>query len=902
MVGETISHYKVLEKIGEGGMGVVYRATDTKLNRDVALKILPEQFASDSQRMARFQREAEVLASLDHPNIGQIYGIEEAGQTKALVLQLIEGPTLAERIAQGPIPVEEALKIALQVAEGLEAAHEKGVIHRDLKPANIKITPEDQVKILDFGLAKAFEVAGPDSSLTQSPTLTNAATQAGVILGTAAYMSPEQAKGKAVDKRADIFSFGAVLYEMLTGRRTFEGEDVADTLASVLKSDPEWRALSAKTPAVIERLLRRCLTRDVHKRLRDVGEVRITIEEYLEDPSAGIAQPVAEVVQAAAQSKLPWFAATALVSILIAGVAAWNLKPEAPGTVTRFSHVLPEGQRFTGLNRTLVAISPDGSKMAYVANRQLHVRAMDAPDSTSIPGTYELPAAPFFSPDGQWIGYWSRRDAQLKKIAVSGGASVTLSDASTPFGAPVWGTDNMIIWSQIDGIMRVSANGGTPEVLISNPGTIGSPQMLPGGSRLLVTRHFNAPASDEIVVHFLESGEQKVLFAGTSPRYVSTGHIVYAVDDVLFAVPFDLDTLEVVGGAVAMVEGVRLPPAQYAVSDSGSLVFVPGGAARSELTLALVDRNGQVKRLNVPSKEYLSPRISPDGRRVAVQTTGADGSQIWTYDLSGETAIQRLTLESNNYRPIWTPDGERITFASDRDGTTSIYWQAADGSGLPERLTTAEEGTYHWPDSWSPDGNTLVFRMESNAAGAPNNIANEMDIWTVPFDGGVPGEPEVFSARTFPFQESGAAFSPDGRWLAYAGGDATMLDFEIYVEPFPPTGERRLVSRAQGIMPLWSRDGQELFYRTVNQTGDTPQTLRKINVSTKPAFTFTTEETVQIGEFMSFGYYRSFDVTPDGERFLVVLPPQATDSDAPQPQINVVVNWFEELKERVPVP
>ena len=345
MVGTTISHYKVLEKIGEGGMGVVYRATDTKLNRDVALKILPEQFASDSQRMGRFQREAQVLASLSHANIGHIYGIEDAGATKALVLELIEGPTLADRIAQGPIPVEEALKIALQITEGVEAAHEKGIIHRDLKPANIKITPEGQVKILDFGLAKALEGEVPPTDISHSPTLSQAATQAGVLLGTAAYMSPEQARGKPVDKRTDIWAFGVVLYEMLTGRRIFEGEDVTDTLASVLKSDPEWKALSAETPAVVRRLLQRCLMRDAQRRLRDIGEARITIEEYLADPSGGIVQPGSDAVQAPPQSKLPWVAAS-LVSVLIAGGTAWNLKPEVPGTVSRFSHVLPEGQRF----------------------------------------------------------------------------------------------------------------------------------------------------------------------------------------------------------------------------------------------------------------------------------------------------------------------------------------------------------------------------------------------------------------------------------------------------------------------------------------------------------------------------------------------------------------------------
>ncbi len=434
MVGTTISHYKVLEKIGEGGMGEVYRATDTKLNRDVALKILPQQFASDSQRMARFQREAEVLASLDHPNIGQIYGIEEAGQTKALVLQLIEGPTLAERIAQGPIPVEEALKIALQMAEGLEAAHEKGVIHRDLKPANVKITPEGQVKILDFGLAKALEgETPPDSSLSQSPTLTAAATQAGVILGTAAYMSPEQARGKPVDKRADIWAFGDVLFEMLTGRRTFEGEDVTDTLASVLKSDPEWKALSAETPAVVRGLLKRCLMRDVQQRLRDIGEARITIEEYLADPSDAMVQPIGDAFQTPPRRTPPWVVATFVLTAIVAIIVTWNLRPTEPRPVARFHHELPDGQVFTSRDRSVVAVSSDGSKIVYVANRQLYLRNLDQKEARPIQGTDENPSNPFFSPDGEWVAYLSRQNFQLKKIPIGGGGPVPESP-STRYG------------------------------------------------------------------------------------------------------------------------------------------------------------------------------------------------------------------------------------------------------------------------------------------------------------------------------------------------------------------------------------------------------------------------------------------------------------------------------------
>ena len=891
MVGTTISHYKVLEKIGEGGMGVVYRATDTKLNRDVALKILPEQFASDSQRMGRFQREAEVLASLDHPNIGQIYGIEEAGQTKALVLQLIEGPTLADKIAQGPIPVEEALKIALQMAEGLEAAHEKGVIHRDLKPANIKITPEGQVKILDFGLAKALEGETPPASeLSQSPTLTAAATRAGVILGTAAYMSPEQASGEVTDKRADTWPFGVVLFEMLTGRQMFTGKTVSHVLADVLRAEPDWNSLPASLHPRLRMLLERCLEKEVKDRLSGISDARVDIQKALADPSGVLVQPVAEVIQAAPQSKLPLVAATALVSILIAGFAAWNLKPEAPETVGRFYHVLPEGQQFSSTARIFVAVSPDGSRIVFGANQQLYIRAMDALDATPIPGTDEIPSNPFLSPDGQWVGYFSRRDGQLKKIAVSGGAPVTLSDAERPYGPPFWGTDDRIVWGQSEGIMRVSANGGTPELLISDPGenNLVAPQILPDGESVLLTQSLN-PGAGEIVLHSLESGEQKVLFAGVIARYVPTGHIVYTIDDVLFAVPFDLDTLEVVGGPVAMVEGVRAGPPQYVVSDSGSLVFVPGGVDRFERrTLALVDRDGEVELLNVPPREYLSPRLSPDGKTLAVQSVEESGNVIWVYDLSGDRQIQQLTFEGDNYLPVWTPDSQRITFSSDRDGTMSLYWMPADGSGVAERLTTAEQGTSHWTGSWSPDGELLVFIVIRTQA--------DRDIWTLSVD-----DRETQSLYDAPETiYMGAELSPNGEWLAYAAGPSGP-EVDIYVEPFPPTGARRRISQAGGFSPLWSPEGSELFYRPVSTTAGI--TLRSVDIVTEPAFAFSNEQTLSVQGFNVVGTYRDYDMSPDGERLLMVFPADQPDSGEPaRPQINIVLNWFEELKERVPVP
>ena len=891
MVGKTISHYKVLEKIGEGGMGVVYRATDTKLNRDVALKILPEQFASDSQRMARFQREAEVLASLDHPNIGQIYGIEEAGQTKALVLQLIEGPTLAERIAQGPIPVEEALKIALQMAEGLEAAHEKGVIHRDLKPANIKITPEGQVKILDFGLAKALEgETPPDTNLSQSPTLTAAATQAGVILGTAAYMSPEQARGENADQRADVWAFGIVLFEMLTGRRTFEGRTVSDVLAAVLAKEPQWDRLPPDLHPRLQLLLERCLAKELRDRYASVGDGRVDIQTVLVDPRGVLAQPVAEVVQASPQSKLPWVAA--VIVGIVAGVAVWNLKPEVPGPVSRFYHVLPEGQVFTNTGRALVAVSPDGSKMVYVANRQLYLRTMDTLESTPIPGTDENPTVPFFSPDGQWIGFISLSDGEIKKIPVSGGAPVTLAIPENPHGSPpVWGTDDMIVWSQLEGLMRVSTNGGTPELLIAGEAEVGlaRPQMLPDGESVLLTRDPGLPASGEVAVHSLESGEQKFLFAGVGARYVSTGHIVYTVDDVLFAVPFDLDTLEVVGGPVAMVEGVRGNPTQFAVSDSGSLVFVPSGVGvASERTLALVDRDGEVERLNVPPKQYLSPRLSPDGQTLVVQSVEDSENVLWVYDLTGDTAIQQLTFEGNNQRPVWTPDGQRITFSSERDGTMSLYWMPADGSGVAERLTTAEEGTNHYMGSWSPDGELLVFTVRALSGRA---------IWTLSVDDG-----ETQSLYDAPgTRYDGAELSPNGEWLAYQVQGPSGPEIDIYVEPFPPTGSRRRISQDGGLLPLWSPEGSELFYRPRSSTAEI--TLRSVDIVTEPAFRFSNEQTLPVEGFNVVPRYRDYDMSPDGERLLMVFPADRADSGEPsRPQINIVLNWFEELKARVPVP
>ena len=845
----------------------------------MALKILPEAFATDPDRLARFQREAHVLASLNHPGIAAIYGIEERDDTRALVLELVEGPTLADRISKGPIPLDEALPIAKQIAEALEAAHEAGVIHRDLKPANIKVREDGTVKVLDFGLAKALD-PNPTADPSQSPTLTAAATQMGVIMGTAAYMSPEQARGKPVDKRSDIWAFGAVLFEMLSGQRAFSGEAVTDVLAAVVRAEPEWNRLPATVNARLREVVERCLEKDAKNRWHDMADVRVDIQRGLSGANSGRVEPAASLARGVWQWKVISVAALALG--LLIGAVGWGLRPPEQRDTVRFSHVLTGRERFRAdNNNSRLAISSDGSRIAYSPGG-LSVRAMDALESTELVKGTEIPVAPFFAPNGEWLGYWSLTDRQLKKVPVNGGAPVALATTSQPSGTPFWGSDDTIIYAQVDGIFRVSANGGSPDLIVPGNG-LASPQILPDGQSIL----FSEATGDtpNVVILSLESEERHVVAQGVGQQYVSTGHLLYLREDALYAVPIDLETLAV-GVAVAMVEDVRSVPPQYAVSETGTLVSIPGQGFDLR-TLALVDRNGVVDRLDIQPARYLSPRLSPDGNRLAVQTSSADGtSDIWVLDsLRGDRPIRQLTTEGAiNFRPVWI-DGGRVAFGSDRDGEMGIYLQAADGSDVAERLTTAEDGSSHQPESWSPLHRTLSF-SEILRDGSSALI-------TVSLDSGA--TPESFYNDAGSVQRF-SAFSPDGNWIAYSSTETGT--FEVWVQPFPAgSGVKHRITQNGRAMPLWSADGGELFYRP-SPPGAAGFSLLSIEVTTEPRFAFTTERAVRAGNFVVEGGSRDYDITPDGQAFLVVV---RANEDAAPPQVNVVLNWHQELLERVPV-
>jgi serine/threonine-protein kinase len=896
-------------------MGQVYRAKDTRLKRDVALKILPDAFVGDPDRVARFQREAELLATLNHPNIAAIYGLEHADGLRALVLELVDGPTLADRIAQGPIPIDEALLIARQIADALEAAHEKGVIHRDLKPANIKMTADGQVKVLDFGLAKLLDAApaagqppGYSPGLTNSPTVTTPAmTMAGVILGTAAYMSPEQAKGRPADKRSDIWAFGCVLYQMLTGRRAFDGDDVSDTLAAVLRGDPNWAALPADVPVPIRTLAEACLRKDARQRISDVSAILFV----LDNQSRLTAPAISEAPPPRKRPGVVVLSAAVLVSAIVGILASrLNRPPEITRpVVTRFAITLPPDQQFTHNGNRIIDISPDGTNLVYVANKRLYLRSIAEFDARPIAGTEiseGLISGPMFSPDGQSVAYWVGDSANaggaLKRISLAGGTPSTLSRLAFPAGLN-WGPDGIVAGSRNNTIVRIPSSGGAPELLATaKEGTLCCPQLLPGGDAVLFTAtKLNADlnAADEdtrrLVVQSLKSGESKtILVGGTDGRYIPTGHIVYIAGTTLFAVPFDLGRREAMGRGVPLVENVsrRLfgelgRPVYATVSATGTLAYVSGAISR-DLAIELIDRAGHITALNDPRAAYAFPRISRDGKQLAVELDDDNGSNIWVRDMSDEGPFRQLTLAGNRNRfPVWSPDGQSIAFQSDRNGDAGLFEQRADGTGTVERLTRADRGTTHVPDSWSSNGQTLLFTVTQSDGTFTLSALSQADRKVVTLS-------DVRSTRYTP----AATFSPDGRWFAYTAseGDANPTSgAQIVVQPFPPTGARYPVAR--GLHPLWSPDGKELFYHRLPDTPDHMAVVRVTTQAGQPGFAFTTPASLTLRDmqYSQPGVPRNWDIMPDGYRFLGLSP-----RDAARGQIDVVMNWTEELKQRVP--
>ena len=885
--GTRIGSFEIAARLGAGGMGEVYRATDTKLGRDVAVKVVSQAFTYDPERAARFEREAQLLAALNHPHIAAIYGLEQADGSQFLVMELVEGETLAEKLAGGALPVDEALRVAGQIADALSAAHDKGIIHRDLKPANIALTAEGQVKVLDFGLAKAIE-GGPaigdrgSAERADSPTLTLAATQAGVILGTAAYMAPEQAKGKAADKRSDLWSFGCVLYEMLTGRRTFDGDDASDTMAAVLRAEPDWNALPAGMPPAIRLLLRRCLEKDRRARSVDAGAALFVLRE--------LSAPAAPSVQPATPAQSSWrrtaaYTVAALILMAGAALAAWLvLRPEAP-RVTRF--IASAGQvplSISGLNRDL-AISPDGTRIVYRAGNLplLHVREMDRLEGAPLAGT-ENSVEPFFSPDGRWIAFW--QGGFLRKVSVQGGPPANIASGIGQLLGGTWGRDDTIVYSSPAAVLfRVPAAGGTPMQipLGASDSARGHrwPRFLPNGRHLLVTRGQGVDQYTVIVLD-LETQEVRELFAGSDARYVSTGHVVFSVGGALQAARFDAGSLEASADRTPVVEQVLTKTsgaANFDVSGNGSLVYVAGSGALGSQVVVTLDRQGRVTPLaGIPTGSYRDVRVSPDGRRVAVATF----DDVWTYDIARRTMSRLTTNPAQDRSPLWTRDGQRILFTSMRANYPELFSKPADGTGTDERLfTRAKDAVDLRANGWSADGRRLLFtEVPANIYCAIGHAAADKL-----------SEQAMLVQNDFCNDYS--AVSPDGRWIAY---DSVLAGrYEIYVERYPEMGGRQQISTNGGRLPLWSPSGRELYFASL----DTRQILA-VPIQPGPPLTAGGSQVIFEGEFLAPQTgWRPYDIGPDG-RFVIIRSGGDESRDASAPDMVVVQHWAEELKRLVP--
>jgi serine/threonine-protein kinase len=877
----------------------VYRATDTKLGRRVAIKVLPDAVASDADRLARFDREARTLAALNHPNIAAIYGLEDAPSTssgqaavKALVMELVEGPTLADRIAQGAIPVDEALPIARQIVEALEAAHEQGIVHRDLKPANIKLRPDGTVKVLDFGLAKAMEPASVLSApagqaQTMSPTITTPAmTRAGLILGTAAYMSPEQARGKTADKRADIWAFGCVLYEMLSGRRAFGGDEVSDVLASVLAREPALEAIPDEVPARIRDIVAACLRKDPRQRLHDIADVRLAMDGAFASGEKTGSSAYSEPAMTLWKLAVPWVLGIAMG--VVATVLVWV--PSRPGELgqrpLRRFVIHPTG-RLSPNAGNLLAISPDATTMVYEAfdsnegPRRLYRLPMDQVGDTPLPDTQWKFAAgqnggPFFSPDGAWVAF--DHQGALKRIPLAGGSPQTIAD-SVSYSGGSWGTnDTIVLGGRRSGLLRVPAKGGSPTAIVAPDAGEGEflyPQILPGGRFVLFTVS-PTRGSGHLEIVALEGGQRRVVLKdGIAGRVLPSEHLVFFRDRRLWAIRFDSDRLETAGDPVPVVEDVRSEaegPVQYAVANDGTLAYIQAPGAGPPRSLVWVGQDRRERPTMAPRAHYRWARLSPDGRRVAVEVDEGGNSEVGIVDLERGTLSYVTHDPASDKSPVWTPDGERIVFSSNREGTLGLFTTTPDGTGPVERLAAFEGMLVVEPGGWSADASRLAFMY----------IPGRVLIGTLRMDG---------SGKWGPLLDStGAVFqtpsvSRDGRWIAYTSNETQQS--EVYVQRFPELGQKIKVSQGGGIDPVWSPDGTHLYYRS--------ETAMMVVSMEEGRPRGSAEQLFEWVYYRASPGPRTYDIG-EGTPLLVIKPDEAGRN----PEIHVVLNWFEELKRLVP--
>jgi serine/threonine protein kinase/Tol biopolymer transport system component len=890
--GTRLGPYEILSNIGAGGMGEVYRARDTRLDRIVAIKVLPSHLADRSESRERFEREARTIASLNHPHICVLHDIGQQDGVEYLVMEYLEGETLAQRLLKGPLPLEQVLQYGIEISDALDKAHRKGVTHRDLKPGNIMLT-KTGTKLLDFGLAKMKqEVASANVQLSQIATADDPLTEKGTIVGTLQYMAPEQLEGKDVDARTDIFTFGAVVYEMATGKRAFEAKSQASMIAAILEREPPpMSSLQPMAPPALDRVVKRCLAKEPEKRWQAASDL---CEELKWIAGGGSQVTLTPTPGAKGIRALGWKVLTISVCtlVLVAGIASvstWRLKPSfppLPQPVTRTVINLPPGQELAGVETgSILALSPDGTNLVYMARQrgiqQLYLRSMGAMEARPIPGT-EGAVEPFFSPDGQWLGFFA--GGKLEKVSVSGGVALGLGDALVPRGAS-WASQGLIIFtpSTASVLVRVRDAGGAAQALTRLEKGENShrwPNLLPGGKAVLFAAGTSGNWTNaQVAAQPIGTGERwNLIQGGMYPRYAPSGHLVYAQGGNLVAVPFNPQRLEVTGTAVTVVESVSQSPAgaaQYDLSATGSLVYVPGGVQSAQRELVWVKRNGAEQPLAAPARLYISPRLSPDGQRIAVGIQDR-GTQVWLYDVIRQTTT-RLTFEGEtNSAPVWTPDGKRIAFQSNREGPLNIFWQPADGSGGVERLTTDE--SLQAPSSWSPDGQLLAF-----IGGSPTTGAH---IWVLRL-----GERNTQPFLRTPFNEAAPRFSPDGRWLAYVSNESGR--YEIYVQPYPGPGGKRQVSIGGGTEPVWNPNGRELFYRSGVK-------MMSVDIATQPGFAAGNPRMLFEGLYQeTSATSANYDVSRDGQRFLMLKPVEGTE--AALTQINVVLNWSEELKRRVPL-